>query len=106
MITCVSQLPITVHPRLTSVCASARMPRSVGASLRASTGSTRNPAIAGIAWVIQHRHDNGLNIRVLNLSFGTDGTQSYLLDPLAYAAEMAWRKGIFVVVSGHVRWPL
>ena len=55
--------------------------------------------IAGIAWVIQHRNDNGMNIRVLNLSFGTDGTQSYLLDPLAYAAEMAWRKGIFVVVS-------
>src|SRR5438874_12608228 len=55
--------------------------------------------IAAIAWVIQHRNDNGMNIRVLNLSFGTDGTQNYLIDPLAYAAEMAWRKGIFVVVS-------
>ena len=36
---------------------------------------------------------------MLNLSFGTDGEQSYLLDPLAYAAEVAWRKGIVVVVS-------
>jgi serine protease AprX len=55
--------------------------------------------IAGIDWVVQHAHDPGLNIRVLNLSFGTDGVQSYVLDPLAYAAEVAWHKGIVVVVS-------
>jgi serine protease AprX len=55
--------------------------------------------LAAIDWVVQHRNDNGLNIRVLNLSFGTDGTQSYLHDPLAYAAEVAWRKGIVVVVA-------
>ena len=55
--------------------------------------------IAAIDWVVQHRRDEGLNVRVLNLSFGTDGTQDYLLDPLAYAAEVAWRKGIVVVVA-------
>ncbi|MDP9296337.1 MAG: S8 family serine peptidase [Actinomycetota bacterium] len=55
--------------------------------------------IAGINWVVQHRNDPGMNIRVLNLSFGTDSTQSYTLDPLAYAAEMAWRRGIVVVAS-------
>jgi serine protease AprX len=55
--------------------------------------------IAAIDWVVQHRSDNGLNIRVLNLSFGTDSTQSYLLDPLAYAAEQAWHHGIVVVVA-------
>jgi serine protease AprX len=55
--------------------------------------------IAGIDWVVQHAKDPGLNIRVLNLSFGTDGVQDYVLDPLAYAAEVAWRKGIVVVVS-------
>ncbi len=55
--------------------------------------------IAGIDWVVQHAHDNGLNIRVLNLSFGTNSLQSYQLDPLAYAAEVAWRNGIVVVVS-------
>ncbi len=55
--------------------------------------------IAAIDWVVEHRRDPGMNIRVLNLSFGTDGTQDYLLDPLAYAAEVAWRKGIVVVVA-------
>ena len=55
--------------------------------------------IAAIDWVVQHRKDPGMNIRVLNLSFGTPSMQSYLLDPLAYAAEVAWRKGIVVVVS-------
>lgn len=55
--------------------------------------------IAAIDWVVQHRNDGGMNIRVLNLSFGTDSTQSYALDPLAYATEQAWKHGIIVVVS-------
>lgn len=55
--------------------------------------------IAAIDWVVQHRNDVGMNIRVLNLSYGTDGTQSYELDPLTYAAEVAWRKGIVVVAA-------
>jgi serine protease AprX len=55
--------------------------------------------IAAIDWVVQHRKDPGMNIRVLNLSFGTPSMQSYVLDPLAYAAEVAWLKGIVVVVS-------
>jgi len=55
--------------------------------------------IAAIDWVVQHRTDNGLNVRVLNLSFGTDAAQSYLNDPLAYAAEVAWRNGIVVVTA-------
>jgi serine protease AprX len=55
--------------------------------------------LAAIGWVVEHRRDHGLDIRVLNLAFGTDGIQSYILDPLAFAVEQAWRKGIFVVVS-------
>jgi serine protease AprX len=55
--------------------------------------------IAAIGWVIENKARNGLNIRVLNLSFGTSSTQSYLLDPLAYAAEQAWKAGIVVVAS-------
>ena len=55
--------------------------------------------IAAIDWVVQHRTDNGMNIRVLNLSFGTDGTQSATLDPLAHAVEVAWTEGIVVVVA-------
>jgi len=55
--------------------------------------------LAGIDWVVQHAQDPGMNIRVLNLSFGTDSAQPYNIDPLAYAAEVAWNHGIFVVVS-------
>ena len=56
--------------------------------------------IAGIDWVVQHADTDGLHIRVLNLAFGTDSSQAYTLDPLAYAAEQAWHAGIVVVVSG------
>jgi serine protease AprX len=56
--------------------------------------------VAAVDWVVQHRNDNGMNVRVLNLSFGTDGTQSTTLDPLTHAIENAWRAGITVVVSG------
>ena len=55
--------------------------------------------IAAINWVVEHRNTDGLNIRVLNLSFGTDGVQDYLLDPLAFAVEQAWNEGIVVVVA-------
>ncbi|MGH2692682.1 MAG: S8 family serine peptidase [Actinomycetota bacterium] len=59
--------------------------------------------IAAIDWVVQHRNDNGMNIRVLNMSFGTDGTQDYVLDPLTYAAEVAWHRGIVVVAAAGNR---
>src|SRR5207248_7363692 len=55
--------------------------------------------IAAIDWVVQHRNDNGMNIRILNLSYGTDSGQPYGVDPLAYAAEQAWKHGIFVVAA-------
>ena len=55
--------------------------------------------LAAIDWVVQHQNDNGMNIRVLNLSYGTDSNQSYVLDPVAYAAEQAWLHGIVVVVA-------
>jgi serine protease AprX len=55
--------------------------------------------IAAIDWAVAHRKDPGLNIRVINLSFGTDSVQDPRLDPLSYAVEAAWRAGIVVVVS-------
>ena len=55
--------------------------------------------IAAIDWVVQHRHDNGLNIRVINLSYGTNSTQAYAIDPLAFAVEQAWKAGIVVVAA-------
>ncbi|HEX9713998.1 MAG TPA: S8 family serine peptidase [Actinomycetota bacterium] len=64
------------------------------------TGATDvSQVLAAIDWVVQHRTSGGLNIRVLNLSFGTDGVQDYELDPLTYAVEVAWRRGIVVVVA-------
>jgi serine protease AprX len=55
--------------------------------------------IAAIDWVVQHRNDNGMNIRVINLSYGTNSTQLYTIDPLAYAVEQAWKDGIVVVAA-------
>jgi serine protease AprX len=56
--------------------------------------------IAAIDWVVQHKDDNGMNIRVINLAYGTDSLQPYQIDPLSHAVEMAWNAGIVVVVAG------
>jgi Subtilase family len=74
--------------------------RIVSLKVASSDGATDvSQVIAAIDWVIEHRNSDGLNIRVLNLSFGTDSTQDYRFDPLAYAAEVAWLHGIVVVVA-------
>jgi serine protease AprX len=71
-------------------------------SLKVATadgGADVSQVIAAIDWVVQHAHDPGLNIRVINLSYGTNSTQSYGTDPLAYAVEQAWKHGIVVVAA-------
>jgi len=69
--------------------------------LASTDGSTDvSQVIAALDWVAQHRSDNGMNVRVVNLSFGTASLQSYQIDPLSAAAENAWRRGLVVVVSG------
>jgi serine protease AprX len=74
--------------------------RVVSVKVSTYNGSTDvSQVLAAIDWVVQHKNSGDLNIRVLNLSFGTDGTQDYRLDPLAYAAEVAWRAGIVVVTA-------
>ena len=55
--------------------------------------------IAAIDWVVTHRNDNGMNVRVMNLSFGTDSSQYYVQDPISHAVENAWAKGIAVVAA-------
>ena len=66
----------------------------------AADGATDvSQVIEAIDWVVQHRHDNGLNIRVLNLAYSTDAAPSYVLDPLAHAVESAWVHGVVVVAS-------
>jgi serine protease AprX len=59
--------------------------------------------IAALQWVIAHKAQ--FNIRVLNLSFGTDSTQPYSIDPLDYAVEQTWKAGIAVVVAAGNRGP-
>ena len=74
--------------------------RIVSVKVGARDGSVDvSQIIAGIDWTVQHAHDSGVNIRVINLSLGTSSTQSYLTDPLTHAAENAWRHGIAVVVA-------
>jgi serine protease AprX len=74
--------------------------RIVSVKVGATNGAVDvSQVIAGIDWVTQHAHDSGLNIRVLNISLGTSSMQRYQVDPLAHAAEVAWRHGIVVVAS-------
>src|SRR5205814_1325948 len=59
--------------------------------------------LAAIQWVVSFKDRYG--IRVLNLSLGTDSTQSYRVDPLNFAVEKAWDAGITVVVAASNRGP-
>src|SRR4051794_6856456 len=73
----------------------------VNVKVGASNGDVDvSQVIAAIDWVVQHRKDEALNIRVINLSYGTDSVQSSMVDPLAYAVENAWKNGIVVVAAG------
>lgn len=70
----------------------------VGAS---DGGVDVSQVIAAVDWVVEHRNDDPANpIRVINLSYGTDGVQDFGVDPLTHAVQNAWRAGIVVVVSG------
>ena len=53
--------------------------------------------LAGLQWIVTNR--DRYHINVLNLSFGTDSDQGYLLDPLDFAVEQVWRASILVVVA-------
>jgi serine protease AprX len=53
--------------------------------------------IAALRWVVTNRGRYG--IRVVNLSWGTDGVQPADVDPLNAAVERAWQAGLVVVVS-------
>ena len=53
--------------------------------------------LQGMHWVSSYREQ--YNIRVLNLSWGTDSTQDPDVDPLNYAVQRLWQEGIVVVVA-------
>jgi serine protease AprX len=73
----------------------------VDVKVGASNGAVDvSQVIAGIDWTVQHARDNGNNIRVITLAYGTDSLQSSSVDPLAFAVENAWKHGIVVVAAG------
>ncbi len=89
-----------LHPRQGDFIGVAPDARIVSVKVADNTGAVDvSQVIAAIDWVVQNRNQNGLNIRVLNLSYNTNGTQSAVLDPLSKAVENAWDHGIFVAVS-------
>jgi serine protease AprX len=59
--------------------------------------------LAAIQWVVSFK--DRYNIRVLNLSLGTDSTQDWKVDPLNYAVERAWAAGMTVVVAASNEGP-
>jgi serine protease AprX len=74
--------------------------RVVNVKVGAMDGSVHtSQVIAGLDWIIQNRSANGMNIRVVNLSYGSPATSNWKLDPLAWAAEVAWNRGILVVAA-------
>jgi serine protease AprX len=61
--------------------------------------TTLGRLLAGIDWVVRRGDDNGLDVRVLNLAFGSEAEGSYRNDPLAVAVERAWDDGVVVVAA-------
>jgi serine protease AprX len=78
--------------------------RIVSIKVAGATGETHvEQVVAAIDWVVEHRNDNGLNIRVLNLSLGLPDVPSSAGDPLSAAVERAWNAGIVVVAAAGNR---
>jgi serine protease AprX len=74
--------------------------RIVNVRVGAASGAVDvSQVISGIEWVVRNKKSNGLNIRVINLSYGTPSTLNFWDDPVAAAAEAAWKSGIVVVVA-------
>ncbi len=62
-------------------------------------GADVSQVIAAIDWVVEHRDDAGMHVRVINLSYGTASAQGWQVDPLARAVENAWNHDILVVAA-------
>jgi serine protease AprX len=70
----------------------------VSVKIAGANGATDvSNVLAAIQWVVSFK--DTYDIQVMNLSLGSDGTQTYRTDPFDYAVERAWQAGIVVVVS-------
>ena len=85
------------HRRVRGVAPAARL---VDVKVADSRGvADVSQVLAGIDWVVSNRATEGRDIRVLSMSFGTDGTNPASTSPLAFAVEAAWQHGIVVVAA-------
>ncbi|MEM9203368.1 MAG: S8 family serine peptidase [Actinomycetota bacterium] len=92
--------PATAHERPKEFHGVAPGAGIVSVKVGDNTGAVDvSQVIAAIDWVIEHKDEGDLNIRVINLSYGTDSTQDPEIDPLSHAVERAWHAGIVVVVA-------
>jgi serine protease AprX len=74
--------------------------RLVNVKVGAADGAVDvSQVIAAIDWIVTYGRKDGLNVRVINLSYGTDSDQSWELDPLSYAAQIAVDSGFLVVAA-------
>ena len=70
----------------------------IGVKVLDKTGQGRASSVmSGILWVIAHKDE--YNIRVLNLSLGSNPVAPADFDPIARAVELAWKNGITVVCA-------
>jgi serine protease AprX len=89
--------PYTDPSQFTGIAPDARI---VNVKVGDATGATTETQVIGaIDWVIAHRTDHGMNIRVLNLAFGIETQRAWNSDPLALAVTAAWAHGVVVVTS-------
>jgi serine protease AprX len=101
--TCLVKSPYSDTTKFVGIAPESRI---VNVKVGAYDGSVDvSQVIAAIDWVVQHRNaplpvGDPLNIKVINLSFGTDSLQPASIDPLVHAVEVAWKAGIVVVVAG------
>lgn len=78
--------------------------RLVSIKIAGRSGSADvSQVLAGIQYAVSFAKD--LDIKVLNLSLGTNSTHDYRYDPLNKAVERAWQAGIVVVVAASNRGP-
>ena len=70
----------------------------IGVKVLDSAGQGRSSSVmAGVIWAVAHK--NQYNIRVLNLSIGSNPVAPTDFDPIARAVEFAWKHGITVVCA-------
>ena len=70
----------------------------IGVKVLSKIGSgSLSIVIEGVQWCIQNQEQ--YRIRIINLSLGSETSQSYKDDPVCQAVEKAWDSGIFVCVA-------